>query len=203
MNNPTKITYGTFDKAYAFFNRELFGGELPYCLVTLQRKANTRGYFAAERFGNGEEICDEIALNPVAFHGRTAEQVFSTLVHEMVHLWQSHFGTPSRNGYHNAEWANKMEEIGLIPSDTGEAGGKRTGQRMTHYIEDDGRYQVAYRKLMKTEPTLYADIWSNAPTKKSVTSKTKFTCPCCGQNAWAKPTALLSCGECAEAMEPQ
>jgi hypothetical protein len=30
--------------------------------------------------------------------------------------------------------------------------------------------------------------------KKS--SKTKFTCPECGQNAWAKPGALLICGEC-------
>jgi hypothetical protein len=30
--------------------------------------------------------------------------------------------------------------------------------------------------------------------KKS--SKTKFTCPDCGQNAWAKPDALLICGEC-------
>ena len=25
-------------------------------------------------------------------------------------------------------------------------------------------------------------------------SKTKFTCPECGQNAWAKPDALLLCG---------
>ena len=27
-------------------------------------------------------------------------------------------------------------------------------------------------------------------------SKMKFTCPECGQNAWAKPDALLLCGEC-------
>jgi protein-arginine kinase activator protein McsA len=33
-----------------------------------------------------------------------------------------------------------------------------------------------------------------ARAKKS--SKTKFTCPECGQNAWAKPDALLICGEC-------
>ena len=28
-----------------------------------------------------------------------------------------------------------METLGLIPSDTGRPGGKRTGQRMGHYIE--------------------------------------------------------------------
>jgi predicted RNA-binding Zn-ribbon protein involved in translation (DUF1610 family) len=29
-------------------------------------------------------------------------------------------------------------------------------------------------------------------------SKIKFTCPECGQNAWAKPDALLLCGACYE-----
>jgi hypothetical protein len=29
----------------------------------------------------------------------------STLVHEMAHLQQNHFGKSSRTGYHNKEWA--------------------------------------------------------------------------------------------------
>jgi hypothetical protein len=33
-----------------------------------------------------------------------------------------------------------------------------------------------------------------AKAKKA--SKTKFTCPKCAQNAWAKPDALLICGTC-------
>jgi len=37
-------------------------------------------------------------------------------------------------------------------------------------------------------------VSGEARAKKS--SKTKFTCPDCGQNAWAKPGALLICGEC-------
>jgi hypothetical protein len=39
-------------------------------------------------------------------------------VHEMAHVWQHAHGKPSRNGYHNKEWAAKMDERGLIPSDT-------------------------------------------------------------------------------------
>jgi hypothetical protein len=39
-----------FQRAYDFFNRELFAGSLPQVLVTLQRHANTRGYFAPLRF---------------------------------------------------------------------------------------------------------------------------------------------------------
>jgi hypothetical protein len=51
--------------------------------------------------------------------------VLSTLVHEQAHLWQHHFGKPGRGRYHNREWAAKMVEIGLIPSATGEPGGKQ------------------------------------------------------------------------------
>jgi predicted RNA-binding Zn-ribbon protein involved in translation (DUF1610 family) len=29
-------------------------------------------------------------------------------------------------------------------------------------------------------------------------SKTKFTCPECGQNVWGKPDTLLICGACYE-----
>jgi hypothetical protein len=42
--------YQGFQRAYDFFNRELFAGSLPQVLVTLQRHANTRGYFSPDRF---------------------------------------------------------------------------------------------------------------------------------------------------------
>ena len=44
---------------------------------------------------------------------RPIEESMGTLVHEMVHFWQQEFGTPSRRGYHNREWADKMEALGL------------------------------------------------------------------------------------------
>jgi hypothetical protein len=65
----------------------------------------------------------------------------------MVHLWQQDFGHPSRAAYHNKEWGWKMEEVGLIPSDTGEPGGKRTGQNMHHYINPAGTFKTAFDRL--------------------------------------------------------
>jgi hypothetical protein len=129
--NPTAKTYAALNQAFDFFNVRLFAGELPPCLVTLQRKNKAYGYFAGGRFGSkdGTEITDEIALNPSHFKSRTDEQSLSTLAHEMTHLWQHHFGKPSRSGYHNKEWAAKMHAIGLHPSDTGRPGGKETGQQ--------------------------------------------------------------------------
>jgi hypothetical protein len=191
--------YQGFQKAYDFFNRELFAGALPQVLVTLQRHANSRGYFSPERFKGRVEksSAHELALNPDTFTGRSDELILSTLVHEMCHVWQETFGAPSRRGYHNQQWAAKMREVGLQPTDTGKEGGAETGQAVTHFILPQGRYASTYAKLAATGLQLN---WQSLPfgmqgrAKKS--SKTKFTCPACSQNAWAKPGARLICGHC-------
>jgi hypothetical protein len=200
----TRAEYGAFQKAYDFFNRELFGGSLPDVLVTLQRHARAYGYFAPERFtGRTEQTAaHELALNPDGFIGRTDELILSTLAHEMAHVWQQSHGTPPRRSYHDREWAAKMKEIGLQPSTTGEPGGKETGQSVTHYIAPGGAYAAAFAKLKASGFQLH---WESAPDgkqgrgrAKKAASKTKFTCPECGQNAWAKADASLICGECYE-----
>lgn len=97
-------------------------------------------------------------------------------------------------------------EVGLIPTDTGEPGGKETGQGMMHLIEENGRFEKAVGKLLRVHPAiLYHDRSSenDAVRKKKAASKTKYTCPGCGLNAWAKPEALLVCGSCREAMQAE
>jgi predicted SprT family Zn-dependent metalloprotease len=201
----TRREYSAFQQAYEFFNDELFPGcKLPDLLVTLQRHAKTRGYFAAERFRGRVEkdtVAHELALNPDTFTNRTDESIISTLVHEMTHLWQHQHGRVPRRGYHDKQWAEKMKEIGLWPSSTGEPGGKETGQNVSHYIIPNGAYAQAYRKLAATGFQLN---WQSQPeadrkrqTKKA--SKTKYSCAVCGTNAWAKKGTLLICGDCYEA----
>lgn len=204
MINPTEKTYIGLDRAYAIFNDELFGGVLPACLITMQRVKKAYGYFAGGRFGSrdGAVVTDEIALNPSHFSARTTEQSLSTLVHEMVHLWQHHFGKPSRGGYHNREWAEKMHSVGLVPSSTGEAGGKETGQRVSHYIAIGGPFQQVYSRLENEGfDALLVELWDDArkqaARRKKAASKTCYTCPTCGLHAWAKHGVRLMCGECA------
>jgi hypothetical protein len=123
----------------------------------------------------------------------------------MVHCWQHHFGTPSRASYHNRQWAGKMQEVGLIPTDTGEEGGKETGQTVTHVIAEEGSFQKACIRLLAEHPAiLYQDRHSSEQErtrKKKLASKTKYTCPGCFLNAWAKPGAPLKCGECDQWMQ--
>jgi hypothetical protein len=148
--SPTAEAYGELQTAYEFFNRELFGGELPSCLITLQRKGRFAGFYSHKQFRNqAEQHTDEIAINPRHLNA-PFEDVMSTLVHEMVHLWQCHFGKPSRHGYHNREWAERMRYLGLRPTHNGEPDGDMTGQRITNIIVAGERFAVACAKLKDT-----------------------------------------------------
>lgn len=150
---PTFETYNELQTAYDFFNTRLFDGGLPPCLITLQREKRTYGYFSSKRFVGSKsgQMVDEIAMNPSYFAIRSIEETLSTLVHEMVHLWQFHYGKPGRRGYHNKEWGAKMDSIGLCPSNTGAEGGKRTGEKMSHYIVSGGDFERACSELMTDE----------------------------------------------------
>ncbi len=157
-----------------------------------------------ERVGEQHFGTHEISLTPTTLY-RTPQEIFSTLVHEMCHLWQWDFGNPSRNGYHNKEWAAKMREVGLIPSDTGQLGGKETGQKMTHYIEWEGRCQQAFNRRSKKYVLPFTSLegeimkrlieGSNGTEGGEVErekrlrklrpvsrNKTKYTCPTCKVN---------------------
>ena len=146
---PTTESYAELQEAYSHFNECLFRNELPECLITLQRKKGVYGYFCKERFKNEEgKFVDEIALNPSTFLVGDFNEIMQTLVHEMCHLWQFHFGKPGRGNYHNKEWASMMESIGLMPSSTGKVGGKKTGDSMSDYAIKNGIFLEATNKLV-------------------------------------------------------
>ncbi|MDU6139497.1 MAG: hypothetical protein E6645_30405, partial [Bradyrhizobium sp.] len=47
--DPIPQSYRPLRQACVRFNNQLFGGKLPPCLVTLQRKRSALGYFAGRR----------------------------------------------------------------------------------------------------------------------------------------------------------
>jgi predicted SprT family Zn-dependent metalloprotease len=196
VEDPTRESYETLQAAVQHFNDRLFGGSLPPCLVTFQRRANAKGYFAHEKFEHREHtaITDEIALNPKHFNERSPEDTLSTLVHEMVHLQQHHFGNPGRGRYHNAQWGDMMEAVGLVPSNTGEPGGKRVGDSVSHYIEPDGAFAVACHEFLEQHGGL---LWGDRPVDKKTSggNRSKYRCPEDKIAAWAKPGVRLYCGE--------
>lgn len=209
VSNITEIQYSALQKAYTFFNKRLFDGKLVDVLIIFNRKRHVAGYFCRNSFmlRKNEQALHEISLNPDTFiKERTVERILSTLVHEQAHLWQYQYGKrKSRNGYHNREWADKMEEIGLMPSTTGAEGGSRTGQSCSHYIIEEGPfYWDCADFLMCTDALLFLSLpVFTVRTDSKKKNKIAYRCPSCGQKAWAKPHARLMCGNCEEVMNQE
>lgn len=229
-NSPTKQTYSELQHAYDYWNSHLFNNSLPSCLITLQREKKTQGYFCYNRFINDSgDYTDEIALNPSYFASHGLRETMQTLVHEMCHLWQYHQGTPGRRGYHNKEWADKMESIGLMPSSTGLPGGSRTGDRMADYVISNGRFDKLYEALIgehfnvswmdrviecvnyqgvsvgvsSDTPGVRLEAIEN-PIETQVSNRSnrvKYCCYSCNVNLWGKPNLNIICGECGNKFE--
>ncbi|MVA97998.1 sprT domain-containing protein [Nitratireductor sp. CAU 1489] len=219
--SPTFEVSAEWQARYSYFNARLFGGILPDCIITFTKHPLAQGYFCAEAFRDRDGlIAHEIAMNPAWFALGDMES-FATLVHEMCHLWRHVFGPRNRKGgygapgYHDRPWADKMEAIGLMPSDTGKPGGKRTGFHMRDYPIEGGAFDLACRELLiggdsvnwrdAREFEWVADPFAGTgtpagenpmPPRRSKSTRTRFECAGCGLKAWAKPSARLSCRNC-------
>lgn len=143
-DNPTIEFYGHLDKAFLFFNERLFDGELPKAMFELTNKKKVGGFFKPKAWQavDGTYV-HSIAINPQYIVNSTPVELYGIIVHEQVHMWQHLYGDEGRGNYHNKEWAEKMESIGLMPSDTGKPGGKKTGQTMSDYPIAGGLFDQA------------------------------------------------------------
>lgn len=198
---PTRETYTALQDAFNWFNRELFNSSLPQVLIVLHRKKGAKGYFWADmwRGYDGESLeadkLSEIALTPETLN-RSDKEILSTLVHEMVHLWQYTCGTPSRNAYHNKEWAEMMNEVGLHPTHDGTWAGKPTGQKVTHRIIEAHRFDVSATAFLENRKVIQ---WFGVQqgTKETKKNKVLYTCCCVPVvKVWGKPGLAIACELC-------
>lgn len=203
----TQEQYIALQNAFDYFNKALFKESLPQVMLTLNRQRNTYGYFIANTWTDGREEMAEIALNPdymMEGEERTDKEVFATLVHEMCHLWQEYDGTAPRRCYHNKDFAYKMESVGLITSNTGKEGGKRTGQRCSHYIQKGGKFEQAFdtmpKELLLPCHTLFAMQGEKRKGIRKQTERVTYFCPICGEQVRGKKGLRLICGDCDEEM---
>jgi hypothetical protein len=201
---PTLVTYTALQQAFDHFKRTLLDDRSPPCLITLQRKGRAQGYYSPDKFASmdGESKLDEMALNPKYFRAQSVREICSTLVHEMVHQVQHHFGKPTRPGYHDRKWGEAMKAIGLWPSGTGKPGGRETGYHMSHYIIEGGPFAVAFEALDATIE--WGDTLTQEEAAKPKAKRLKFTCPLCGFNVLAVPSGegrigCFTCGNIAMA----
>lgn len=199
-------------------NERFFGGQLPETMVTFTHRRTALGYFCSCAFEDGGgRIAHEIAMNPDWFETEGFAETVSTLGHELTHLWRHVHGGRNRKGgfdapgYHSRVWADKMESIGLMPSDTGKPGGKRTGYRVSDYIIEGGPFDLFCRELeisgvdllwrtAKPRAPVVGPDGTTAPAAPSEKVKTRFICRGCGERIWGRAKAEVDCRRCKRQM---
>jgi predicted SprT family Zn-dependent metalloprotease len=195
--DPTQSQFGAYSAAFDYFNDALFGGHLPHSMLNFSRKAGSVGFFAPDRWSRGGDRTHEISLNPDLLDMNPRE-VFQTLVHEMVHLWQRTYGKPASRGYHNREWAVAMKRVGLMPSSTGKPGGSTTGQKMSDYVIPGGAFEQAFAAMPKDclLPWVSGLPIAEGEETEAKRNKIKYVCPDCEAKVWGKPSLRILCLEC-------
>lgn len=206
---PTSEQAVALQNALEHFNVELFDGALDTgeLMVVFTRNPHIiGGYFSPEKWedDDGNPI-HEIAINSNIMLHADPVKLFGILVHELSHYRQWKFGKPTRNGYHNQEWCEFAEEIGLECYD---AQGNRTksSQNVETRITKDGLTEAAIAELPEEALLPFtARPEPDAPTPSGGGSgggsgkapkagrRSKYTCPYCGINMWAKTGIKVLC----------
>jgi len=224
--NPTVDQSIAISDVFDYLNKELFGENLNLPMIVFNRSNRIiGGYYSPKKWFTSEGVAvDEIAINANVMVESDEVGIFGILIHEMVHLWQYHNGTPGRGGYHNQEWVDKCLEIGLKPINISDPA-IMTGDTIDTKLIDDG---MASRVIacMPEELSIpfYAEI-INLPESKGGSGegsgegsegsgdgsgersegngsvprsgkRTKYTCPVCGTNLWGKGGLKLLCIGC-------
>lgn len=203
----TEKLYGFLDREYVYFNENLFDNQLGECLITLNRKRGAYGYHHWQSFKSRKAdgtFTSEIALNPDGFEERTAEEILSTLVHEMVHNLMHIMDIAPRKGYHDKQFASMMYDVGLQASSTGLPDGKPTGQKMSHYIITGGKFETVCKAFLIREKESGIDwdtVKIEVEKKERKKTREKFVCPNCMTNVWGKKDSNIRCGDCGEKFE--
>jgi hypothetical protein len=103
-------------RAFAFFNARYWSGRLPVPVFAFFRqppKGRRLGHFRARTWHAPDgSLRDEIVIYADLALSRGMQAILETLLHEMVHVWQEHFG--HRGAVHNAQWHAEAARVGLL-----------------------------------------------------------------------------------------
>ena len=166
--------------AFTYFNDHLFEGTLPECILTLNAKGTSTGFFKATTWKKGERDYHEICLNP-ALLNRSDDLIFQTLVRLMVFLWQHTYGSPNSPGYCDSEYTQKMREIGL-PCEA------EYGRNLRYSVDEKRLYaQVRPAAMQNFFPLQNFEL----PQPKK--ARIRHVCPQCGSKAMGAPGSRFVC----------
>ena len=178
------------------FNKRLFGGRLPPCLITVRPHRGAYGYFSPERFGSrdGKEVHDEIALNIRHFEKRSA-------VRDPVDAG-ARDGAPGAGAFRQA-LAQRLPQQGMgRPDGAGRPGAVRYGRArgQAHRPAGDalrgggGSVRAAFAARKFTVP--YFDRVGESENDPQEAQGRLHLPSRCEDKVWGKPEVKPHCGKC-------
>lgn len=186
---------------FSKFNEHFFSGELQKPIITVspetpRKNWSTFGWCTSWKAWNrgGDDADGYYEINMCAEHlNRSFPETCSTLIHEMVHLWNLQQGVQdtSRSGlYHNTKFKTEAELRGLEVEKGDKYGWHKTKltPEALEYIQtlDGSGFELARTKVVK------------GGIKKQ--SARKYVCPICGTIVRATKEVRVSCSDCDELM---
>ena len=194
------------ESLFETFNQHFYNGQLPTPVITISPdttngaygwctswKAWTDSSTAEDPDGGYYEInlCAEYLSRPL-------EKIASTLLHEMVHLFNQANGVKdcSRGGtYHNRKFKTAAEAHGLTVTESEKYGWNETelSESTKEFLE--GLHLEGFDLQRKRI--------SKAGKGARKQSSRKYVCPCCGMIVRATKEVNIICGDCNEQLVPE
>ncbi|MBW4590117.1 hypothetical protein G7B40_039885 [Aetokthonos hydrillicola Thurmond2011] len=181
--SPNLVLWGSYEQAFEYFNEKLFENRLPPCILNLNAKGRSWGYFKKDIWkGEKDTPHHEICLNPWLL-SQEGDLIFQMLVRCMVHLWEHTHGEPSKiTRYCSVEFTQKMQEIGLPCEEA-------CGLNLKHKVDENGKYAAVRPVAIRDFFPLQSQVELEKPRKTRI----KYECPMCGFSAMASSRGKLFC----------
>lgn len=203
---------GYLEKMYRQLNKDFFGSELEEPIITIMSTPRAYGHVTCGRVWKAKDR-EQYELNIGAGTlDRPIENVVSTLLHEMVHIFhlQNDIQDTSRgNTYHNKKFKEKAESVGLIIDHDPRIGFSITSpsDNLILYICGQGWNDIMLNRNEYTRistgvgtATGSGGVPAQPPAKKPSSTR-KYICPKCKMSVRATKDVNILCGDCMERME--
>lgn len=201
---------GYLEKIFRTLNDDFFGGQLETPIITIQSTPKAYGHITVDKvWMRSDAVARQYEVNIGAGTlSRPIENVVSTMLHEMVHLYHlmNNIQDTSRGGtYHNKKFKQKAEEVGLVIDYDKRIGWSITSpsEKLIDYIIEKEWSDIQifrYESFRVTVGGKSANGDQDQPAKKPSSTR-KYQCPCCGMSVRATKTVNILCGDCNQQMQ--
>lgn len=199
------------ESAFDVFNKVYFENSLPKVVITIQSNPKNFGYITVHKvWKDTEDSYHEINIG-AEYLSRPIENVLSTLMHEMVHLYcmvNDIKDTSNGGRYHNKRFKAEAEKRNLKIEYAQYIGYSVTSptERLIEVIRENGlctdinHFRTTGSSLVVPPAGGEDKGTAGGSVGKKKTSTRKYVCQHCGISVRATKDVNIICGDCLCAM---